>query len=326
MAGFMLAVAGVSDLSGLSPWLVRGFGAAGLTGGLLVAFATVWLPIAVIDFRRCTRETSLRSRVEADLACHAAEAEGRRRHRAELTSRCEAVLDGGGPTIVYQPIVEVSAGAVVGYEALSRFADGVAPDRWFAQAAEVGLGVEMELAAVRRALAGLSGLPGSPYLSVNASPEALCDPRLPELIAAGCPSRVVVELTEHVPLGNYERYRQAIGTLREMGSRVAVDDAGAGYSSLRHVVDLQPDMIKIDRSLVHAVHLEPARRSLLIAFVSFASDLGATLVAEGVEEPLEEEVLRQWGLRFAQGWLYGRPMPLEVLSAARGTRPLYVSA
>lgn len=221
---------------------------------------------------------------------------------------------------MYHPIVEVGSRHPVGYEALSRFDDGNPPDRWFAEAAEVGLGVELELAAVSRALEAFPRLPDGSYLSVNASPDALCDRRLLELIAASRADRVMVELTEHVPLGDYQRFRPVIGALREMGAKVAVDDAGAGYSSFRHVLDLGPDTIKIDRSLVGGVHLEPARRSLLVAFVSFAQDLGATLVAEGVEDPLEEEVLRHWGIQFAHGWLYGQPLPLELL-VARPSRP-----
>lgn len=314
VAAFMVVVGVVADVTGVSSLTVRILGTAGIAGGLLTAFATVWLPIAVIDFRRCTRETALRHRVEADLERHAADVRTHEQEVRRLTSRTEAVLASGGPEVVYQPIVEVNRRVVAGYEALSRFADGTPPDRWFADAARVGLGLDLELAAVANALGGLAALPPGSYLSVNASPETLRDHRLVELIAASEPERVVVELTEHVPLADYAPFRHVAAVLREMGSRLAIDDAGAGYSSLRHIVDLHPDCIKIDRSIVRGVHLEPARRSLLVALVSFAQDLGATLVAEGVEEAGEEEVLRQWGLRFAQGWYYGHPQSLAAIA------------
>lgn len=319
---FMLTVVAVSDVTGLSGLVARHLGNAGLASGVLAAFATVWLPIAVIDFRRCTRETALRHRVEADLERQTGAARELARQQSQISARCEEVLARGGPRIVYQPIVDVATATAVGYEALSRFDDGVAPDHWFAQAASVGLGAELELAAIANALTALPQLPSDAYLSVNASPQALRDPRLLDLIAAHQPDRTVVELTEHVPLGDYTEFRTLVAELNAIGARLAVDDAGAGYASFRHIVDLQPHTIKIDRSLIHGVHLEPGRRSLLIAFVSFAADLGAILVAEGVEDPRDEEVLRRWGLHFAQGWLYGRPEPIShYLECARTLVP-----
>ena len=307
---FMVLAVTVSDITGLAGLVARKLGSAGLASGLLAAFATVWLPIAVIDFRRCTRETALRHQVEADLEEQTTAARKLASQRRLLTAECEELLALGGPRIVYQPIVDVVTTLPVGYEALSRFDDGTAPDHWFAKAASVGLGTELELAAIRNALTALPQLPSETYLSINASPEALRDARLPHLIAAHDPRRTVVELTEHVPLGDYAELRRLVAELSEIGARLAIDDAGAGYASFRHIVDLQPHTIKIDRSLISGVHLEPGRRSLLIAFVSFAADLGASLVAEGVEDPRDEAVIRRWGLHFAQGWLYGRPEPL----------------
>lgn len=308
---FMVAVGLISGLTGASSAVARAMGGGAAAAGIFVAFATVWLPIAVIDFRRCTRETALRAKVEADLERHSFAARAKASREAQVRSRCEEVLNSGGPRIVYQPIVEVATREVVGYEALSRFEDGTPPDQWFAQAAAVGLGVELELSAVSNALECLSVLPEFAYLSVNVSPDALYDRRLGALVGESPSGRVVVELTEHMPLADYARCRGMVSSLRDAGARLAVDDAGAGYSSLRHIVDLGPDIIKLDQSLVRSVHLAPARRSVMSAFVSFARDLQATLVAEGVEELDEEHILKQWGLGFAQGWLYGRPVGLD---------------
>ena len=309
VGAFMVIVGVVSSSTGLSGRLASAAG-AGLAGGLLVSFATLWLPIAVIDFRRCTRETALRRKVEADLERHACEARERAEELSAITDRVRAVLTKGGPRVVFQPIVEITSGSVVGYEALSRFDDGRAPDEWFHDAARAGLGVDLELAAVRNALGALPTLPESAYLSVNVSPDALHHPGVIDLVAASAADRVVIELTEHLALEDYDHYRAVIAELRAVGARVAVDDAGSGYASFRHIVDLGPDIIKVDRSLVHGVHLDPARRSLMTAFAAFARDLGATLIAEGVERPEEEAALQHWGVRFAQGWLYGRPQAL----------------
>jgi len=309
----MVAVGLIGALTGASSALARAMGGGAVVAGIFVAFATVWLPIAVIDFRRCTRETALRAKVEADLERHAFAIRAKATREAQIRSRCEDVLNDGGPRIVYQPIVEVATREVVGYEALSRFDDGTPPDQWFAQAAAVGLGVELELSAVSNALECLASLPEAAYLSINVSPDGLYDPRLAALVAGASSGRIVVELTEHMPLADYARCRGMVSSLRETGARLAVDDAGAGYSSLRHIVDLGPDIIKLDQSLVRSVHLAPARRSVMSAFVSFARDLQAMLVAEGVEELDEEHILKQWGLGFAQGWLYGKPVGLDEL-------------
>src|SRR6202023_1062461 len=122
---------------------------------------------------------------------------------ASMRTDVERSLTSGGPSIVYQPIVDMATAAIVGYEALSRFADNRPPDQWFERAARVGLGVELELEVVRGALEGLPRLPDTAYLSVNISPATLCDPRLYDAIGTVSSGRVVVELTEHVPLDDY---------------------------------------------------------------------------------------------------------------------------
>jgi EAL domain-containing protein (putative c-di-GMP-specific phosphodiesterase class I) len=307
---FMISVAIGTALTGVSSRVLALIATGGVASGVACAFATVWAPIAVIDFRRCTRETALRARVEQDLERHTRQSRAEDGERNRLLLRTEDVLASGGPAIVYQPIVALEDRLVVGYEALSRFGDRTTPDRWFADAASVGLGVELELAAVANALRSMERLPGESYLSVNASPDTLRDPRLLSLVAASDANRIVLELTEQLGFDDYDAYRMIIGQVHEIGARVAVDDTGSGYAGFRHIVDLRPDIIKVDRALVRGIDADPARRSLMIALVAFAQDVGATLIAEGVEEPEQDRALRQWGVRFGQGWLYGKPEPL----------------
>lgn len=291
-------------------------GAPGVVGDLVIAFALVWLPIAVIDARRCTRETALRARVEADLEAQLAVQREEDALRALVAARVRTVLHDGGPTVVYQPIVEMATREVVGFEALSRFPDAAPPNEWFDHAARFGLGWELERAALCRAIAGLAALPGNVFLSINTSPGLLSNPEVVGVLCGPWAKRLVVELTEHMVVDNYYRFREVFEQMRRCGVRLAVDDAGAGYASFRHIVDLSPDIIKVDGSLVRGVDSDPARRSLMGAFVTFSSDIGATLVAECVETEEEAAELRRWGIRLAQGWLYGKPASLEALTGA----------
>jgi EAL domain-containing protein (putative c-di-GMP-specific phosphodiesterase class I) len=237
---------------------------------------------------------------------------------ADATARRDRivqVLEGDRyPVLVFQPIVDLRTGRTVGYEALSRFLDGT-PDEWFAAAEEVGLGVPLELKAVRRALAQLPALPAADtYLSVNCSPAALVADDLFDLVAGSIePGRVVVELTEHVQVEDYTGCQRAAARLRGIGARLAVDDMGAGYASLRHVIELRPEIIKLDRSLINV-----ADRSLETAvgvLVALGRLTGAAILAEGVEDAPTVARMRTLGVDLAQGWYYGRPKPLPELAA-----------
>lgn len=312
--GFVVALTVFIRLAEMLPWVgptVAAHRLSGLPGATLMAMTMAWLPLMIIDMKRCTRETALRKRVQADLderlLAERATVEADTAARAAVRS----VLAGGGPRMVYQPIVDMSSGDVVGYEALSRFADGGNSEEWFARAVSVGLGVELELAAVGRAMSDLPLLDPRTYLSVNVSPAALADRRLVEHVRRVPVGRVVLELTEHSAVDDYGDARTAIAVLRGHGARLAVDDAGAGYASLRHIIDLSPDIIKVDRTLVQGIDSDPARRSLFVALVTFAADMGAQLVAEGVETAEEVERLSGWGVCLGQGWHFGRPQPIE---------------
>ncbi|WP_432486098.1 EAL domain-containing protein [Kineococcus esterisolvens] len=242
----------------------------------------------------------------------------RAEHRGRLAS-LEALVRGRGRSTVLQPIVDVRTGAVVGAEALSRFTgeDGYprGPEQVFADARSAGAGVQLERAAVASALALLPGLPAGTYLSVNASAEALMDPATREVLLASQPERVVVEVTEHDPVIDYAALAESTAELRAGGLRLAVDDAGSGFASLQHVLHLSPDVVKLDIAFVRGIDADPARRAVARALVGFATEVGSTMVAEGVERTAELSVLRELGVHCAQGYLLGRPAlpPLPVV-------------
>jgi PAS domain S-box-containing protein len=252
--------------------------------------------------------------VTREHAADQAEAQAVRSRR----QRVEQVLHDGGPNVVVQPIVELATGRVVGVEALARFpADiGSGPEAWFADATAAGLGIELELAAIERALDTLDELPPDLYLSLNASPAALASPRLVELLTRGPSERLVLELTEHVAVTDYEVLAEPLDLLRRSGVRLAVDDAGAGFASLQHILNLAPDLMKLDRALVSDVDSDPARASLVASLVFFADRIGANLVAEGIEAPRERAALQELGIRYGQGFHLGMPRPAAQLADA----------
>ena len=152
---------------------------------------------------------------------------------------------------------------------------------------------------------------------MNFSPQTAVSDRLRDLLERADPSRIVVEVTEHAPVADYDELREALSGLRERGVRLAIDDAGAGFASLRHIIRLDPDLIKLDITLTRQIETDPVRQALAVALVSFAEQIGATVVAEGVESELELEALRRAGIRHAQGFLLGRPGPLAEVGSGR---------
>ncbi|MDP3713477.1 MAG: EAL domain-containing protein [Mycobacteriales bacterium] len=228
--------------------------------------------------------------------------------RATSTSRAvAAVLAAGGPRMVFQAAVPIGGEGRGFLEALSRFDDGRPPDVWFREATAAGLGVELEVAAAR---GGLQALRPGVDVSVNLSAATITSGALPGLLDGLPLSQVVVEVSEHEAVRDYAELGAALEPHRRAGLRLAVDDAGAGYASLRHVVRLAPDVIKLDMSLVSGIDTDPSRRELAGALTSFAHRTGAVVVAEGVERRSEHEALREVGVDLGQGYLYAVPAPL----------------
>ena len=227
----------------------------------------------------------------------------------EITQLIRRTIDEEDFRIAIQPIVDMRDGSLVGGEALARFPDDILgnPGAWFAAALEVGMVTELELAAVRRALTQVSTRPAGTSLSLNFSPGTVLA-GLEGALGADVPwDRVVIELTEHTPVSDYGALARALAPLREAGARVAVDDTGAGFASLRHILDLHPDIIKIDIGITRGVDVDPSRAAVARMLVQFAGEVGIRVVAEGVETEGERQALLDLGAFLGQGYLLGRP-------------------
>lgn len=211
----------------------------------------------------------------------------------------------------FQPIRNLATGDLIGAEALSRFVteDGSGADYWFPEAAAVGMGAELEFAALTAALNAAKELPAHVYVALNISPETCLDPRLHGFLErAPIPlARIVLELTERLAVAEYDTLTTALAPLRSRGLRVAIDDAGSGFASMRHILQLRPEIIKLDRSLIAGIHDNTGQRALGAAMVEFAKQIGATIVAEGIETHSELDAITALGLTAGQGYLLGRP-------------------
>jgi PAS domain S-box-containing protein len=215
---------------------------------------------------------------------------------------------------VFQPFVNLETGQVVGYEALTRFDGGERPDQRFLQAHTVGLGSELEEICAQTALDSARELPSEIWLSLNFSPAALINGHAAKVVN-GVTRRLVIEVTEHAQINNYAAIRKA---LKEIGNcQLAVDDAGAGYTSLSHILELKPDFVKLDISMVRGIDTDPARQAMVAGMCHFASQSRTTLIAEGIETEAEANMLRTLGVplgeagMLGQGYLFGRPSPLK---------------
>ncbi len=229
-----------------------------------------------------------------------------RRDIAATRARLRSVVTAGRFHPVFQRIVELETGAIVGFEALTRFDDDTPPDQRFAEAVAAGLGRDFELATMRAALDQAARLPADGFLSINVSPGFVLrgHRQLRQLVAAS-PRRIVLELTEHVPIADYASVRKALARIGASG--LAIDDAGAGYASLRHVLELRPAFAKLDISLVRGIDGDDLRQALATGLQFFAFKSGCRLVAEGVETHAEAETLQRLGILLGQGYLFGRP-------------------
>jgi PAS domain S-box-containing protein len=218
---------------------------------------------------------------------------------------------------VFQPIVDMTTSEVLGYEALTRFSDGTPPDEVFQAAADAGLGLELEAVTIEVALDAAAPLPADCFLDINVSPDLVMARKPLQGLLRRAALGVVLEITEHVDVQDYVILREALACL---GSdvRLAVDDAGAGFASLRHILELAPSHVKLDRALVTRIDTDPARQALVAGLVHFANEIKVMLIAEGVETDAERETLLRLGVRVGQGYLLGRPAPAADVAAGTG--------
>lgn len=232
----------------------------------------------------------------------------------EIQARLDRLFATRTLITAFQPICNLGTGEVVGAEALTRFVSAPvrSPDQWFVEADSIGRGPELEFLALETAMQAATDLPDHIYVAVNLSPSACLDPRLSDIVTnSGLDAtRIVVELTERSAVADYARLAAALAPLRSAGVRIAIDDVGAGFSSMRHILRLSPEVIKLDRTIVAGIDSDPNQRALCVAMVSFASQIGASLVAEGIQTNAELTAVAEMGVNTGQGYLLGRPSVL----------------
>ena len=231
----------------------------------------------------------------------------------DVRDRVDRALQPGAIRPVYQPVVDLELGSIAGVESLARFdiEPQRPPDQWFEDAALIGAGVDLEIAAIRAQVKAFDGPAlGKAYVALNVSPEAaLRGDLFTELI--GLPwDRVVLEVTEHARVDDYGALASALVGFRSAGGRLAIDDAGAGFASLRHILLLDPDIIKLDITLTRDIDSDRRKRALSTALTAFATEMGMSVIAEGIETESELVALRSLGVGFGQGYFLRRPAPL----------------
>lgn len=227
--------------------------------------------------------------------------------RLQIRSALETIIASGAFRPHFQPIVSLADGRVEAYEALTRFDDGVPPDRRFAEAARLDLACELEAATVTAAIEASRSLPAGARLALNVSPEFVSSETLPALLTD--PGReIVLEITEYAPIHDYGALQAALARI-DPAVLVAVDDAGSGYASLRHILALEPAYVKLDIGWVRGIETDRARQSLVAGVVHFAREVGCSLIGEGIETEAERETLLRLDVSLGQGYLLGEPAP-----------------
>jgi EAL domain-containing protein (putative c-di-GMP-specific phosphodiesterase class I) len=284
----------------LSNWLVRGafFVLVGATVG------------ALFSSQRRAYAAALKARFEHDLDLYEAH-----EVQPDAAVLVQAVLEERSFHPVFQPIYSLRDGRLRTVEALTRVdtTPREPPDVWFARARQAGLEIDLDLAVMGAALDAAAGvLPAAVPLSLNCNPTTLCDARLPALLDRYPERGVILEITEHEVVDDYHEVEKALPALRARGVALAVDDTGAGFASLRHILRLGPEIIKLDISLTQGLRRDPVRRTLAECLIRFASRTGSELVAEGIEDLSDLAGWRELGADAVQGYLLGRPGSLPV--------------
>jgi EAL domain-containing protein (putative c-di-GMP-specific phosphodiesterase class I) len=257
----------------------------------------------------------------AELIGHQIVRDGGAHRENEQSARIRSVLVSGGPSIAYQPICMLSDMRIIGAEALARFNEEPqrSPDKWFAEAGEVGLETELELGAIRNALEGYRRIwrRRPLQLTLNSSPRTIVSGGIIDALGGFPADRIILEITEHCHVDDYAPLIRALAPLRRRGVRIAVDDAGSGYASMRHILQIRPHYIKLDISLTRDIDKDACRRALARALIEFASQTDSRIIAEGVETHAEVTTLKELGVHAAQGYLFSRPIPADQFDPSR---------
>ena len=252
-------------------------------------------------------------RVFADIA--AAVLESHRDHFDDLQHtrlQIQELLDQERILAVAQPVVELNSGTIKGYEALTRVSGADwPPDQLFALAEKVNLSKTLGVRSVRNALKIFQDMSSQTFLAINATPEFVQHGNLSSLLADCAIERIVLEITEHVAISDYEAIQESLAPLRAQGMKLAVDDAGAGFASFKHILVLRPDIVKLDISLIRNIDQDKERQALALALITFCKQLQYELIAEGIETQAELLTLRSLGVTLGQGYLLAKPQPFE---------------
>jgi EAL domain-containing protein (putative c-di-GMP-specific phosphodiesterase class I) len=259
-------------------------------------------------------------KIVSELATHAGPILGPQLETHDLGSasvdEVRRIIDEGAFFPVFQPVCDLASHQAVGWEAFTRFADGTAPAQRFADARAMGLGEALEIAAGQKAMEAFAALERTGWLSINVSPALVMGGHAARILSLE--SRpVVLELTEQVDFDDYARLRGAVDLL-DPPAMLAVDDAGAGYASLRHVLELRPDFVKLDPGFVHDIDRDETRQAMVAGMVHYAAENDTRLIAEGIETEAERRTLLRLGVRLGQGYLLGVP---SVTGAVAPNRP-----
>ena len=231
--------------------------------------------------------------------------------------RIEELIAHGELRTVFHPVVDLLSREVIGYEALSRFPDAEtrSPSAWFAEAAHAGLRQQLEAAAIRTAAKSCAPLPTDTFLGLNCSPTTVARGDLRALVDPIPLDRLVIDIAEDAAVAEFPEVGDAIETLRLQGVRIALDDTGVGFVSLRHMVGVRPDYIKIGLEITRRVDSEVTNQAFASALCAFSARIGASTIAEGIETEAELEALASLGVHAGQGYLFGVPQPAEAFTA-----------
>jgi len=238
-----------------------------------------------------------------------------RRTAARARTRLRDILVKRSLFLEFQPVVDMGTSGVFGYEALVRGPANLgmrSPESLFRLARTAHLSGELLRACVDQTYLSLGGLPSSSNLFMNITPALLYDPQFTRTVSGDSgaelpPTRVVVELAEWAAVRNFELVSEQFEHIRRLGVRLAIDDMGAGHSSLKHLIDLKPDFLKLDMSLIRDVDKDATKRAVIAGLMTFCRNTGAVLVAEGVEQAGERDALAELGVQLAQGFWFARP-------------------
>ncbi len=234
------------------------------------------------------------------------------RKKKEMSDRITAILDPSRINMVYQPIYNIEKEKITSYESTLRIMSTPyrTPDVWIQEAIQVGLGEQLEIMAIEKAIKDLEKLPEDTAIAINTSPELIINGAIARVLENVPAKRIIPEITEHAPIADYATFRTALKPLRQQGIRLAIDDAGAGYASFQHILEIAPDFIKLDTSIIQSIDNDPARRALATAIISFAKETGTKIIAEGVETDAEFNELKRLGVNIIQGFYIGHPMSI----------------